>query len=112
MEATMNVQRAAIIGMGFISTAHLEALWRLGVTVSIVGLSSASSAHGVQALPDWQAAVADANVTMIHNCSPNHLHSQIKVAALEGGKHVFSSKTARLYPRGNRAATRVADLAC
>jgi len=85
MEATMNAQRAAIIG-----TAHLEALWRLGVTVSIVGSSSASSAalathHGVQALPDSQAAGADANVTKIHNCSPIHLHSQINVAALEGG---------------------------
>ena len=57
MEATMNAQRAAIICMGFIGTAHLEVLWRLGVTVSIVGSSSASSAalathHGVQALPD------------------------------------------------------------
>ena len=93
----MNEQCAAIIGMGFIGAAHLEALRRLGVTVRIVGSSPASSAalaahHGVQSLPDWQAAIADPEVTVIHNCSPNDLHSQINLAALRRGQHVFSEK--------------------
>ncbi|MFM7797640.1 MAG: Gfo/Idh/MocA family protein [Planctomycetota bacterium] len=41
---------------------------------------------------DWRDLVSDPQVGLIDNCTPNHLHAEISVAALEGGKHVACEK--------------------
>jgi predicted dehydrogenase len=41
---------------------------------------------------DWRDLVSDPQVGLLDNCTPNHLHAEISVAALEAGKHVACEK--------------------
>ena len=41
---------------------------------------------------DWRALVADAEVDVVDICTPNYLHYEMAVAALESGKHVYCEK--------------------
>ncbi|MFO0962303.1 MAG: Gfo/Idh/MocA family oxidoreductase [Phycisphaerales bacterium] len=41
---------------------------------------------------DWRDLVADPQVGLIDNCTPNHVHAEISIAALEAGKHVACEK--------------------
>jgi predicted dehydrogenase len=92
--------KAAVIGTGFIGPAHLEALQRIG-GVQVVALASIETekarALGARfSIPKvyekWEDAVADNDVDVIHNCTPNNLHFTINKAALNAGKHVISEK--------------------
>ncbi|HYY07299.1 MAG TPA: Gfo/Idh/MocA family oxidoreductase, partial [Actinomycetota bacterium] len=80
----------AIVGGGFAAASHLDALRRVeGVTPLGVLTSSpersreAAERLGVEraygALDDL---LADADIDVIHNCTPNHLHHAITGAAL------------------------------
>ena len=40
----------------------------------------------------WQELVDDPNVQLVDNCTPNHLHREPCLAAIEAGKHVFCEK--------------------
>ncbi|TDT18131.1 putative dehydrogenase [Ilumatobacter fluminis] len=41
---------------------------------------------------DWRTAVADADVDLIDIATPNHVHAEQAIAALEAGKHVVCEK--------------------
>lgn len=41
---------------------------------------------------DWRKAVADPQVDLVDVGTPNHLHCEMSIAALEGGKHVACEK--------------------
>ena len=92
--------KAAIIGSGFMGSAHLEALQRIG-GVEVVVLASDDEKNG-KALAekfsvssftnDWKAVVANPNVDIIHNCTPNNLHFDVNKAAIENNKHIISEK--------------------
>ena len=41
---------------------------------------------------DWRDLVADPQVGLIDNCTPNHVHAEVSVAALAAGKHVACEK--------------------
>jgi predicted dehydrogenase len=91
--------RAAIIGMGFVGRAHLEALRRLGIPVQgILASSPVRTAeacnslgldHGYTSLDEL---ANDRSVDVVHICTPNHLHFGQAKAALEAGKHVMCEK--------------------
>ncbi len=96
----MKTLNAAVIGTGFIGPAHLEALRRIG-GVEIVAIASldAEKAHdlaGRFAIPriyaDWRDVIADRQVEVIHNCTPNNLHFEINKRAVLAGKHIVSEK--------------------
>ncbi|MGO4702496.1 Gfo/Idh/MocA family protein [Dyella sp. 2RAB6] len=89
-----------LVGPGFIAAHHLDAVRRLG-DVDIVGIagSSLESAQararelGVdRAYADYRELLADPAVQVVHNTTPNHLHREISLAALQAGKHVISDK--------------------
>ncbi len=91
--------RAGIVGVGFIGVAHAEALRRLGVEVAgVVGSTpERTRAKATQAgLPhvhdDYDAMLADPGIDVVHVASPNHLHAEHVLAALEAGKHVVCEK--------------------
>ncbi len=96
----MKTIKTAVIGTGFIGPAHLEALQRIG-GVEVIALASIET-DKARALAErfsipkvyetWEDAVADRNVEVIHNCTPNNLHFAINKAALNAGKHVISEK--------------------
>lgn len=89
----------AIIGVGFVGRAHLEALRRLGIPISgILGSSPDRAREAARALKIERAysspaeLFADASVSVVHICSPNYLHHDQTASAMEAGKHVMCEK--------------------
>jgi predicted dehydrogenase len=91
---------AAVIGAGFAGAAHVEALRRIpGVKVAAIATSSGERAAAAAARlgierssGDYRELVADPGIDVIHTCTPNDLHLEVNMAALEAGKHVLSEK--------------------
>ena len=89
-----------LVGPGFVGAHHIDAVRRLGFVdvVAIVGSSEASSrakagALGVpKAYGRYEDLVADPDIHVVHNTTPNHLHVPVITAAIRAGKHVISDK--------------------
>jgi predicted dehydrogenase len=89
-----------LVGPGFVGAHHIDAARRLGfVDVVAVAASSDASARakadalGVpKAYGSFEALVADPDVHVVHNTTPNYLHRPVIEAALAHGKHVISDK--------------------
>jgi len=89
----------AVAGTGFIGPVHVEALKRVGVTVTgILGSSAAKSqaAAEVLGLPvgyaSYEALLDDEAVDAVHLAVPNRLHYNMAQRALVRGKHVMCEK--------------------
>jgi predicted dehydrogenase len=52
---------------------------------------------------DWRALVADPGIDIVAVATPNHLHCEMAVAALDAGKHVHCEKPLALDMREARA---------
>ena len=89
-----------LVGPGFVGAHHIDAVRRLGfVDVVAIAASSEASARkkadalGVaKAYGSYEALVADPDVHVVHNTTPNYLHVPVILAALARGKHVISDK--------------------
>src|SRR5438093_3304959 len=89
-----------LVGPGFVGAHHIDAVRRLGfVDVVAIAASSDASARtkadalGVaKAYGSYDALVADPDVHVVHNTTPNYLHVPVILAALAKGKHVVSDK--------------------
>jgi predicted dehydrogenase len=95
-----------LVGPGFIAPHHIDAVRRLGDVdvVAIAGSSQASAEKKAKeykverAYGDFQQLIADPDVHVIHNTTPNYLHLAVSLAALEAGKHVVSDKPLAMNP--------------
>jgi predicted dehydrogenase len=92
--------RAGIIGSGMMGPIHTEALRRLGY-VEVVALAEANeelakaksqALHIPKGYGDFRALIADPEVDVVHNCTPNAVHFEVSKAILAAGKHVISEK--------------------
>ena len=89
-----------LVGPGFVGAHHIDAVRRLGyVDVVAIAASSEASARrkadalGVaKAYGSYEELVADPDVHVVHNTTPNYLHVPVILAALAKGKHVVSDK--------------------
>jgi predicted dehydrogenase len=89
-----------LVGPGFVGAHHVDAVRRLGfVDVVAVAASTDASARskadalGIpRAYGSYEALVADPDVHVVHNTTPNHLHVPVIMAALASRKHVVSDK--------------------
>jgi predicted dehydrogenase len=89
-----------LVGPGFIAAQHIEAVRRLGnVEVVAIAGSSVDSARRraaewsvERAYGDYRELIADPDVDVVHNTTPNHLHLEVALAALTARKHVISDK--------------------
>src|SRR5919106_1897032 len=89
-----------LIGPGFVGAHHIDAVRRLGfVDVVALAASSEASAHkkaaalGVpRGYGSYEALIADPDVHVVHNTTPNYLHVPVMMAALAARKHVISDK--------------------
>ena len=95
----MKVLRAGIVGTGFIGALYIEAIRRIpnacvtAVSTKEEQLAEAQERFGVtRGYADWRALVADPEVDVIHNCTPNALHDAVNRAALLAGKPVYAEK--------------------
>src|SRR6516164_9575231 len=97
---------AAIVGLGFVGRAHLEALRRLGIPVEGVlgssperGRAARDSLGLSRAYNSLDELAADLSVQVVHLCTPNHLHFQEASQLLRAGKHVLCEKPLALDSR-------------
>src|SRR5262245_6291559 len=89
-----------LVGPGFVGVHHIDAVRRLGFVdvVAIAASSDASARRKADALGvpkaygSYQALVADPDVHVVHNTTPNYLHVPVIEAALAARKHVISDK--------------------
>jgi len=98
--------KAAVVGLGFVGRAHVDALRRLGVTIcgglgsSPKTTASACAAVGLaRAYASLEEIAADASVEVVHLCTPNFLHFQEAGQLLRAGKHVLCEKPLTLDSR-------------
>ncbi|HEX3846987.1 MAG TPA: Gfo/Idh/MocA family oxidoreductase [Steroidobacteraceae bacterium] len=92
--------KMGLIGPGFIAAQHIEAVRRLG-NVEVVAIAGSSSDSARQRAAEWcversygdyHELIADPDVDVVHNTTPNHLHLEVSLAALAARKHVISDK--------------------
>jgi len=89
-----------LVGPGFVGAHHIDAVRRLGfVDVVAIAASSEASAQkkaaalGVpRAYGSYEALIADPDVHVVHNTTPNYLHVPVIRAAIAARKHVISDK--------------------
>ncbi len=89
-----------LVGAGFIGPHHIEAVRRLGFVdvVAIAhhneeGARQKADALGVpKGYGSYEALLADPDIDVVHNATPNALHHPVNMAAIAAGKHVVSDK--------------------
>jgi predicted dehydrogenase len=99
--------RVGVIGTGFAATSHIDALRRIPfVEVSAIAASSDAKAaaagkrFGVdRTFGDYRALLDFKAIDVVHDCTPNYLHSAINRDALGAGKHLLSEKPLALDTR-------------
>jgi len=91
--------KTAVAGAGFIGPVHVEALKRLGVTVTgVVGADHEESKQAKDRLnlpkdyASFAAMLNDDSVDVVHLAVPNYLHFKMAKRALQAGKHVMCEK--------------------
>jgi predicted dehydrogenase len=89
-----------LVGAGFIGPHHLEAVRRLGFVdvVAIADFNDELAKQKAEALGvpksygSYQALLADPDVHVVHNATPNYMHHPVSMAAIAAGKHIVSDK--------------------
>lgn len=97
-----------LIGAGFMGQAHADAYCRarslyrdLPLTPSLYALADAGQEMAdhnarrlgfAKAYGDWRDLVRDPNVDVVDITSPNSVHFEMAMAAIEAGKHVYCEK--------------------
>ncbi len=108
--------KAAIIGTGFIGPAHIEAARRLG-NIEFIALAEASQELAEQkckalcipkAYGNYKELLADPEIQVVHNCTPNHLHFAVNRDILAAGKHVISEKPLAMNSQESSELVRLA----
>ena len=90
--------RAGVIGTGFIGPVHVEALRRLGISVTALcdlpdRVSAAAVRLGIpHAFSDYRQLLRSPDVDVVHITVPNRFHCEMALATLEIGKHCICEK--------------------
>jgi predicted dehydrogenase len=97
---------AAVIGAGFIGPVHVEALKRVGVTLTgILGVDEAESARAMERLGlprayrSLEEVLGDECAQAVHITTPNRFHFPMARQALQAGKHVVCEKPLAMNTR-------------
>ncbi len=105
MAKSLNI---GLIGSGFMGQAHADAYRRAGilyrnlprtpVLYAIADQNERSGGEGrarlgfAKGYGDWRRLIEDPEVDVVDITTPNHLHVEPALAALEAGKHVYCEK--------------------
>jgi predicted dehydrogenase len=87
--------RAAIVGSGGIARVHATLIEQLGgAVVAVCGrtLEGAASLGRGRAYDDFAALLRAERPDVVHVCSPNFLHAEHAIRALEAGAHTVCEK--------------------
>ena len=91
--------RFGIIGCGAISAKHVKAILD-NPNAELVAACDTNTElaekiakqTGCKAYTDYQELLKDKDVDVVSVCTPNGLHAEMSIAALEAGKHVLCEK--------------------
>src|SRR5262245_40174271 len=108
--------KTGIIGTGFIGPAHVEALRRLGFVEVAAGAergqelaqAKADQLSIPKAYGDYKQMLADPEIKVVHNCTPNHLHFTITMEILAATKLNISEKPLSMNSQESRELVRLA----
>lgn len=91
--------KSAVVGVGFIGAAHVEALRRLNfVEVAAIADDASVVAEKARQLGvaqyygNYEELLANPEIDCVHLCTPNNLHFTMVKLALQAGKHVVCEK--------------------
>ncbi|MBD3265278.1 hypothetical protein GF373_01300 [bacterium] len=100
--------RVGIVGHGFMGKMHAHAYRSLKfyydpppAAIELAGVATQSEASMRKAMEEWgygfgtrdfRELCARGDIDIINCCTPNHLHKDVLLAALENGKHVYMDK--------------------
>ncbi len=111
----MDQLRAAVIGVGFVGRAHVEALRRQGIPVQGIlgstperGKETADSLRIDRAYASLDELVQDRTVDVVHICTPNYLHFDECQQSLDAGKHVMCEKPLAMNAKESAALVELA----
>ena len=104
----MKTISVGVIGWGFMGKTHAQALRSVALfypgidfevrlrcicTRRIEKAREAMQAAGFETCTDdWRALIAMDDIDVVSICTPNELHEEMAIAALEAGKHVYLDK--------------------
>lgn len=92
--------KAGVIGTGYIGVSHIEALRRIGFA-DVVAVADANAGLARRKAEEYFVAkcydtvdelLADGEIDVVHNCTPNNLHHEINEKVIRAGKHLLSEK--------------------
>jgi len=103
----MEIIKTAVIGSGFMGSAHIEALRRVGmVEVHAIASNDMKRARELarafsipKVYSTWRDLMLDPEIQAVHNCTPNNLHFEINRDAIRSGKHILSEKPLTINSR-------------
>src|SRR3954467_221305 len=112
----MKTIKAGIIGTGFIGPAHVEAARRIGFVEMLalceanpeLAKNKADKLNIPRAYGSVDDFLADKDIQVVHNCTPNHLHFEISKKILAAGKHVISEKPLAMTTEESKELVRLA----
>ena len=104
--------RAAIVGCGFIARVHAIALQAIGVEVAAAcgrTLEGARAFGEGRAYDDLSTLLDREEIDALHVCTPNAVHAQQAIAAIERGIHVVCEKPLAVSTDESRAMVAAAE---
>jgi predicted dehydrogenase len=122
----MKQVRIGLIGSGFMGKSHAVAFRNVPLVFApsaepvlelLADLDEAAARKAAGALGfrrstgDWRALVEDPDVDVVDITTPNFLHKEMALAAIEAGKHVYCEKPLALTTADARAMTEAAEAA-
>jgi predicted dehydrogenase len=108
-------QVAVVAGLGFVGKAHVDGLRRLGIEVrGALGSTRESVAASCKELGLARAYASidelaeDSGITVVHLCTPNHLHFSHASKLMRAGKHVLCEKPLAMDSRESELLVKLA----
>jgi predicted dehydrogenase len=107
-----------LVGPGFIAAHHIDAVRRLGdvEVIAIAGPNMTSAGKKAKELKvdvaydSFEDLIADPRIDVIHNTTPNSMHTKVSMAAIDAGKHIISDKPLALTSQETAALCNAAVL--
>jgi predicted dehydrogenase len=107
-----------LVGPGFIAAHHIDAVRRLGDVeiIAIAGPNMTSAGKKAKELKvdvaydNFEDLIADPRIDVIHNTTPNYMHTKVSMAAIDAGKHIISDKPLALTSQETAALSKAAVL--
>ncbi|MCL2362040.1 MAG: Gfo/Idh/MocA family oxidoreductase [Defluviitaleaceae bacterium] len=88
-----NQNRAAIIGLGGVSSVHINSLDAIGIPITaLCDINPELRKRDCLFFTDYESMLAHGGFDVLHICLPHYLHAPVAIAALRRGIHVICEK--------------------